>query len=323
MTLQCLLCPKNCTIEPGQSGECRIRVNRNDELIAVTYGYPCTVHVDPVEKKPLFHFLPGAPILSIATVGCNLHCKNCQNWEISQLNPEDSTAYAIDPGRVPRLAQENGCQLVAYTYTDPVAYYEYTLASCIRAREFGMRNVLVTAGYISQEPWKELCRHVDAITLDVKAFSDKFYREICEGTLQPVLDSLLIAKNLGVHVEVSNLVITTLNDSDKDFADVCRWIKENMGTDTPLHFLRFYPQYRMRNLPATPAETLNRARDIAMATGMRYVYIGNLLGGDVENTRCPSCRFEVITRQGHVVLANRLHDGACPSCGTKIYGVWK
>ncbi|MBU1692912.1 MAG: AmmeMemoRadiSam system radical SAM enzyme [Verrucomicrobia bacterium] len=320
--VQCELCPKGCVIEPGQSGDCRIRVNLDGKLCAVTYGFPVSVHVDPMEKKPLFHFLPGTGILSLATVGCNLHCKNCQNWEISQRNPEEVEASPLPPGEIPGLARRTGCLSVAYTYSDPAAYYEYALDSCIRCREAGLRNVLVTAGYINPEPMRELCRYVDAANIDLKAFSDEFYRTICDGTLQPVLDTLVLAKSLGVEVEVTNLIIPTLNDRDADLTALCRWVRENLGAETPLHFSRFFPHYQMRHLPATPAETLMRARDLARAEGLTFVYVGNLPSEEGETTFCPGCGARLIHRSRYVIMSNRLRNGRCPDCGREISGVW-
>lgn len=321
--VQCELCPKGCVIAPGHSGDCRIRVNLDGRLCAVTYGYPIAIHVDPMEKKPLFHFLPGTPILSLATVGCNLHCKNCQNWEISQRNPEDSEAVYLPPQDLPALARRAGCTSVAYTYTEPLAYYEYTLDSCRACREAGLRNVLVTAGYINPGPLRELCRFVDAANIDLKAMSDAFYRNVCAGTLAPVLNTLMLSKSLGVFVEVTNLVIPTLNDADEDLRSLARWVKENLGAETPLHFSRFFPHYQMRHLPPTPTATLLRAREIALAEGMKHVYVGNVPTGEGETTFCAHCGRAVIERSRYVILANRLKDGRCPYCGRETYGVWK
>ena len=323
VTVQCELCPKNCIVKPGQSGDCRIRVNIDGKLRGVTYGFPSAVHVDPVEKKPVNHFLPGTQIFSIATVGCNMHCKNCQNWEISQCNPEDASAVHLPPEQIPAAAKQYGCRSVAYTYTDPSVYYEYAFDSCVKAREAGLKNVLVTAAYMNEQPWRELCRYVDAVTIDVKAFSDQFYRDICGTTLKPVLNCLVAAKSMGVLVETSNLLMPTLNDADKDIDALCRWIRENLGRETPLHFLRFFPQYQMRHLPPTPAATLDRARGIAMAAGLDFVYIGNLTAEDAQNTRCPGCHRLLIERSGHSVTRNELVEGRCPSCKTEIYGLWK
>jgi len=323
MDVQCELCPKACVIAPGQSGECRIRVNVDGTLRAVTYGRPCSVHVDPVEKKPLFHFLPGTRILSLATVGCNLHCKFCQNWEISQENPENVTPYRLPPEEIPALARREGCPSVAYTYTEPLVYYEYTLDGCAAGRRAGLRNVLVTAGYLRREPLERLCRLTDAANIDLKAFSEEFYRDLCGGTLRPVLDALVLCKSLGVLVEVTNLVIPTLNDAGPQIRELSRWVARNLGRETPLHFSRFYPQYKLRNLPPTPAETLDRAREIALEEGLHFVYIGNVLRPDGETTFCPGCRARLVERRGYVVTSNRIRARCCPDCGTKIHGIWE
>ncbi len=322
MTLQCNLCPKGCMIEPGQSGECRIRVNMDDRLFATTYGHPCAVHVDPVEKKPMFHFLPGTAILSLATVGCNLHCKNCQNWEISQEDPENAPARELPPEQVARLAQEQGCLSVAYTYTEPLVYYEYTLDCSMRAREAGLKNVIVTAGYLNEEPLRKLYPYIDGAQIDIKSMSDQFYREICDASLGPVLQACVLAREAGVLVEITNLVIPTLNDSDEDFRKLARWIASNLGAETPLHFSRFFPQYQMKNLPPTPAETLRRAKTIAHEEQLCYVYIGNLSLEGAENTYCPSCKQLVIERRGYTVVGNTIRNGKCP-CGKEIGGIWQ
>ncbi len=321
-TVQCDLCPKDCLIAPGQSGECRVRVNIDGKLLAVTYGRPCSAHVDPVEKKPLFHFLPGTGIFSIATAGCNLHCKNCQNWDISQRNPEDVAAYELPPEEVPRVALEHGCRSVAYTYSEPIIFYEYTVDSCIRAHEAGLKNVLVTAGYVNKAPMEKLCAVADAANIDLKAMSDAFYRDVCGATLKPVLDALVVAKSSGVIVEVTNLVIPTLNDGDDQIGGLCRWVAENLGKETPLHFSRFHPDYRMKNLPPTPAGTLDRAREIAEAAGLYYVYIGNVTRRDAENTYCPGCNALLVERRRYAILQNRVTGGRCPDCNQEIYGLW-
>lgn len=323
MRVQCELCPKGCIMEPGQSGECRVRVNLDGKLVAVTYGHPCAVHVDPIEKKPLFHFLPGTDIFSIATAGCNLHCKNCQNWEISQEDPENLTAQFLPPEVIPRTAKQYGCRSVAYTYTEPLVFYEYTLDTCIKAHEAGLKNVLVSAGYVNKEPLEKLCEHLDAANIDLKAFSDAFYRDICGGTLKPVLNALVLAKSKGVLVEVTNLLIPTLNDTDEGIRDLCRWVAENMGRETPLHFSRFSPRYKMKNLPPTPPDTLNRAKDIAQSEGMLHVYVGNILLKDAGSTFCPSCGNVLVERRHFEVLKNELGDGVCPYCNMEIYGIWQ
>jgi len=323
LKVQCELCPKKCLIGPGQSGECRVRINIDGVLRTVVYGYPCSIHVDPVEKKPLFHFLPGSRILSMATVGCNLHCKNCQNWEISQANPEDSTAFPCSPQRLIALTKEANCPSLAYTYTDPIIYYEYTYDSAKLARQAGIRNVLVTAGYINEDPWRRLLQYVDAANIDLKALSDEFYRDVCSATLKPVQDALIIAKASGVLVEVTNLIIPTLNDKAEQIRDLCRWVKANLGGETPLHFSRFFPRYKMRHLPPTSLKTLDLAREIAMDEGLQYVYIGNILSKEGQSTYCPECKKLLIERTGYTILQNRIEQGRCPDCKKEIYGVWQ
>ncbi len=323
MLIRCDLCPKRCMIEPGQSGECRVRMNIDGQLVAVTYGHPCTVHVDPVEKKPFFHFLPGTTSLSLATVGCNLHCKNCQNWEISQQNPEEVPASFLPPEDIARLAAAQACSSVSYTYTDPVVYYEYAADSSVSVRQAGLKNALITAGYINPEPWTELCRKVDAVRIDLKALSDKFYKDICGATLQPVLDSLVITRSLGIHIEVINLLIPTLNDSEQEIGDLCQWLVKNLGREIPLHFSRFFPNYQMKNLPPTPTQTLLRAREIARNAGLYYVYVGNILVPDGQNTFCPQCGDLLIERRAYEVLKNTIDKGRCPGCNHQIYGLWQ
>jgi pyruvate formate lyase activating enzyme len=325
MKVQCELCPKNCLIEPGQSGECRVRINIDGVLRTVVYGYPCSINVDPVEKKPLFHFLPGSPILSIATVGCNLHCENCQNWEISQANPEDGNvpAYFCPPEKLISLAKTNKCPSLAYTYTDPVVFYEYTYDTAKLARQADLRSVLVTAGYINEQPWKQLLEYVDAANIDLKGMTNDFYVKVCKATLKPVQQALILARAAGVLVEVTNLIIPTLNDQPEDIRQLARWVKENLGRETPLHFSGFYPRYKMRNLPPTSLKTLETARNIALSEGLDYVYIGNLRSREGENTYCPGCKKLLIERSGYTILRNRLVNGCCPDCGKEIYGVWK
>jgi len=323
LKVQCELCPKACIIEAGQSGECRVRVNINGVLRTVVYGFPCSIHKDPIEKKPLFHFLPGTSVVSIATVGCNLHCKNCQNWEISQANPEESRAVSLPPKTLVRQTEKIRCSSIAYTYTDPVVFYEYTLETAKLARKKNLRNVLVTAAYINPEPWKRLLKYVDAANIDLKGIADDFYRKICQGTLKPVQNALVLAKAAGILVEVTNLIIPTLNDKAEQIGKLVRWIRSNLGADTPIHFSRFYPRYKMRNLPATSLDTLDKAREIAIEEGLKYVYIGNIRSKEGSNTYCPGCKKLLIERVGYVVLQNRLRNSRCPDCGEKIYGVWQ
>jgi len=330
VNVQCQLCPKNCLLEPGQSGECRVRINIDGVLRTVVYGYPCSINIDPVEKKPLFHFLPGTPILSIATVGCNLHCLNCQNWEISQANPEDASAIFQSPGKlqwspqdIVDLARQYKCPSIAYTYTEPIIYYEYTYDTARLARQAGIRNVLVTAGYANDEPWKKLLEYIDAANIDLKAFSDEFYAKICSATLQPVLNTLIAAKTAGVWVEVTNLIIPTLNDQPNELRQLARWVRQNLGSETPLHFSRFFPHYKLQNLPPTPLNTLDQARQIALEEGLSYVYIGNIRSEQGQNSYCPKCKKLLVERVGYTILQNNVQNDCCPACKMQIYGVWK
>ncbi len=321
--VRCGICPKRCRIPPGYSGECRVRINVDGTLRATTYGRPCAVHVDPMEKKPLFHFFPGAMILSLGTAGCNLHCKNCQNADISQGNPEDITAYDVPPEALPALAKKHACAHVAYTYNEPLVSYEYTRDCCIAARAAGLRNVLVTNGYINEEPLAALLPYVDAANVDIKGFSDAFYREVCGGTLEPVLRTVLMMKAAGVHVEVTNLVIPTLNDSDALFDPLCAWMREQAGPEVPLHFSRFFPCFRMTHLPPTPVDSLLRARERARLAGLKHIYVGNAEVPDGDDTFCAGCGGRVVARQRYVVKENRVTAaGACPDCGKRLYGVW-
>jgi len=276
-----------------------------------------------VEKKPLFHFLPGTRTLSVATVGCNLHCRNCQNWEISQANPEDSEAAFLPPERLVKIAKDYHYLSIAYTYSDPIIFYEYTYDTSKLAREANIRNILVTAGYINKEPWERLLKVVDAANIDLKGITDDFYRRVCSATLKPVQEALVLARASGIELEVTNLVIPTLNDKPEQLRKLARWVKENLGSETPLHFSGFYPQYKMRHLPRTSLKTLEMAREIGITEGLYYVYIGNVQSKEGENTYCPGCKGLLIERSGYTILQNRLKDGCCPDCGRQIYGVWK
>jgi len=302
VNIQCQLCPKLCVIEPGQSGECRVRINIDGVLRTVVYGYPCSIHVDPVEKKPLFHFLPSTNILSLATVGCNLHCRNCQNWEISQANPEDTRAIFCPPEKLVQLTGQSRCLSLPYTYTDPIIYYEYTYDTAKLAKQANIRNVLVTAGYINEEPWKQLLQYIDAANIDLKAISDDFYRQVCSATLKPVQKALVLARAGGILVEVTNLIIPTLNDKPEQIRELARWVRANLGGDTPMHFSRFFPRYKMRNLPPTSLKTLDLAREIAMSEGLNFVYIGNISSKEGQNTYCPDCKALLIERSGYTIL---------------------
>jgi pyruvate formate lyase activating enzyme len=319
--VQCELCPKFCIIGHGESGDCRVRINIDGKLVATTFGFPCAVHCDPVEKKPLYHFLPNTKAFSIAAAGCNLHCLNCQNWEISQCNPEDSEAYSLPPADVVSNALKYEAASIAYTYTEPVVFYEYTCETAKIAKEKNLKNILVTAGYINPKPWAKMLSLADAANINLKGISDDFYRKICGATIKPVLNAIIKAAESGIVLEVSNLIIPTLNDKEDDIKKLVKWIKFNLGKEIPLHFLRFFPHYKMKNLPPTPPKMLENAWDIAKEEGLAYVYIGNLLDSKGHDTDCPACGKKLVRRVGMTTTEVNIKNGKC-SCGKEIYGLW-
>ncbi len=321
--MKCLICPNECQIKPGEHGECRTRLHYEGELYATAYGNPCAVHIDPIEKKPLNHFFPQSDAFSIATAGCNLACLNCQNWEISQASPLETRNQDLMPEKVVEECLKYKCKSIGYTYSDPVAFYEYTLDTAKIARVSGVKNVLVSAGYINKEPLRELAKFIDAANIDLKSFRNDIYEMLNAGTLQPVLDCLVYLKDNGVWLEITNLVIPDWTDDFDMIKEMCGWLAENDFTDYPLHFSRFQPLYKLAQLPATPAETLVKARKIAMDAGLKYVYIGNIPGTDAQNTNCPKCKKLLVERKGFLVTKNIINNGKCPTCGTLIAGVWK
>ncbi len=323
--LTCELCPRGCTIPEGASGDCRVRVNLEGKLIATTYGRPSAVHIDPIEKKPFYHFHPGTTLFSVGTAGCNLHCLNCQNWQLSQRGGEEmEEIYRLDPPELVRVAKEEGCLGIAFTYSDPVVFYEYVSDTGALAHATGLVNTCVTAAYIQPKPLRSLCRVLDACHVDLKAFDEGFYRRVNGATLQPVLDALVILREEGVWIEITNLMIPTLNDDLAMIRSMARWVRDRLGPQTPLHFSRFQPLYRMRNLPPTPTESLERAQREAQDAGLEYVYVDNVLGHAGNSTRCPRDGTTLIRRVGFMVVENRLTaDGRCPTCNQSIPGVWK
>jgi pyruvate formate lyase activating enzyme len=320
--LKCLLCPNECKMLLNEESDCRTRINKDNKLICIAYGNPCAIHIDPIEKKPFYHYLPRSSSYSIATAGCNLACLNCQNWEISQSSPRDTRNYDLPPEKVVDECIKNGCKSIAYTYSDPVAYYEYTLDTAKIAREKGIKNVIVSAGYINDKPLREWCKYIDAATIDLKSFSNELYEMLNAGKLEPVLNALKIYKEEGVWLEISNLVIPTWTDDLDMIARLCDWLVENGFSKTPLHFLRFQPLYKLANLPATPVSTLVKAREIALTAGIDYVYIGNVPGSDAQNTYCPNCKKVVIERTGFQISIFNIMNGKCKNCGSIINGIW-
>jgi len=288
----------------------------------MVYGNPCAVQVDPIEKKPFYHFLPTSAAFSIATAGCNLRCLYCQNWTISQFPPEETDNVDLPPEGVVRAAVRSNAPVIAYTYSEPTAFYEYMLATARLAREAGLRSVVISAGFINPEPLRELCQTVDAIKIDLKGYDQDFYRKVCSAELEPVLEAIRTIHRAGVHLEIVNLVVPTLNDQLDQLRALARWLTREISPDVPLHFSRFMPQYKLANLPPTPVETLEKARQIALEEGMRFVYVGNVPGHPGDNTYCPACSKPIIVRQGFAVTEYQLKGNKCAYCGEPIPGVW-
>ncbi len=321
--VRCRLCGHNCLIKEGQRGICAVRENREGTLYSLVYGKVISMNVDPIEKKPLFHFLPASRSLSIATVGCNFRCKHCQNYDISQLPRERKFTIPgkdVPAGDIVETAGENHCESISYTYTEPTIFFEFAYDCARAAQEKGIMNVFVSNGYTGPEAVRLIAPCLSANNIDLKG-SDKFYREICGARLGPVKDTIRLMKELGVWVEVTTLVITDLNDSEKDLTDIAEFIC-SVDPAIPWHVSQFYPTYLLLDKPRTPVEKLKLARDIGYRSGLKYVYEGNVPGGGGENTSCPVCREVLIKRFGYRVLENRIKEGKCPKCGGMIEGVW-
>lgn len=274
--VECQLCPHHCKIANGKTGICRSRWNKDGVLVSEGYGKPCSLAIDPIEKKPLYHFHPGTKCLSIACTGCNFRCLNCQNHEISQVSPADVEHYDLSPQQVVDLCLEHHCPGIAYTYTEPLTYLEYIVDTARLAHKNGLWNILVTAGYVCQEPLADLLPHLDAANIDLKSFSDNIYQKVSGGHLQPILDTILAMRDAGVWVELTNLIIPDVNDDMTMIRQMCHWIAGNGLADNPLHFSRFFPRYKMHNIPPTPIQTLKKAKLIAQEEGIKYVYLGNV-----------------------------------------------
>lgn len=318
----CGLCPNACQLSPGDRGVCRSRVNIDGRMYTLTYGNPCAVHVDPIEKKPLLHFKPASRAFSIAAAGCNLRCLNCQNWQISQARPEDINHYELFPDEVVPAAKSAGAASIAYTYTEATTFFEYMIDTAALARKQGLANLWISNGYINTAPLLDLCRVLDGANVNLKAFSDAVYRKLNGGRLQPVLDTFRTLHQQKIHFEITNLVVPGYTDDEKMVKQMCGWIMEALGPDHPLHFSRFSPQYKLNRLPATPVAALTRFREIALAQGIRYVYVGNVPGHEGVHTFCHHCRKLLIERNGYQLGAFNLDNGRCRFCRTPIPGVW-
>ena len=321
--VQCLLCPRKCVLDVGQRGVCTVRINKDGKLYTLGYGNPVAVHIDPIEKKPFFHVAPGEPVFSLAVAGCNMRCIFCQNWQISQSRPDETQNYNLSPEEVVEKTIKSNCKFIAYTYTEPTVFYEYMLDIVKLAREKGIKNTMHSCGYINAEPLRELLKHMDAVNIDLKGFTEEFYAKIgLLAQLKPVLETLKIIKEDGIWLEITNLLIPGFNDDPKKIKEMCIWIKENLGDEVPLHFSRFIPNYKLQNLPPTPIEKLEEAYKIAKEVGLKYVYIGNVPGHAGENTYCPNCGKIIVKRIGYEILENNIKDGKCKFCGYKIAGRW-
>lgn len=323
--IQCDLCPRFCRLHEGQRGLCFVRARSGDAMVLTTWGRASGFCIDPIEKKPLFHFLPGTPVLSFGTAGCNLTCRFCQNWDISKARSFDRLQDEASPEDIARAAELTGCRSVAYTYNDPVIFLEYAVDTAKACRERGIRNVAVTAGYICDEPRHEFFAHMDAANIDLKAFTEDFYRRICGGHLEPVLETIAhVAKETDCWLELTTLLIPGHNDSDAEIERLCSWVLENAGPDVPLHFTAFHPDWRMMDVPPTPPATLRRAREIALRTGLRFVYVGNVHDEEAESTFCPGCGAKLIGRDWYLLTAWNLDaEGRCRACGHRIPGVFE
>ncbi len=327
-TVQCQNCPHQCVLKDGERGFCRVRENRGGKLYTLGYGNPCAVHIDPIEKKPLYHFHPGSAAYSIAVAGCNFRCKHCQNYQISQLAPEETSNYKLPPKNlveeVLHYKKRYNISCVAYTYTEPSVFIEYMLDSAKLAGKKGIKNVYHSNGYLNEKPLLDLIPFLDGANVDLKFFKEDSYRDIASGSLKPVLDTLKRLKSGGVWLEVTYLIIPTINDGEGEIKQMIDWMLTNLGDEVPIHFSRFYPTYKLENLPQTPLTTVETAREIALEMGVKYSYVGNVpLGHPGENTYCPECGTLLIKRRGFYVLENNIKNDGCPKCGKRIVGVWK
>jgi pyruvate formate lyase activating enzyme len=323
--IQCDVCPRECRLKEGQRGLCFVRARHNDAVVLTTYGRSSGFCIDPIEKKPLNHFLPGTPVLSFGTAGCNLTCKFCQNWDISKSREMDRLMDWAPPETIAAAAGETGSRSVAYTYNDPVIFLEYAVDTAVACREKGIKNVAVSAGYIKEGAREEFFGAMDAANIDLKGFTESFYKQLCTASLGPVLDTLKYLRHeTDVWLEITTLLIPGENDSDAELDALAQWVMENLGPDVPLHFSAFHPDYRMMDTPPTPPETLHRARRIARKNGIRYAYTGNIRDNDSGSTYCHACGERLIGRDWYVLTGwNLTEEGACGKCGAPCAGVFE
>jgi pyruvate formate lyase activating enzyme len=316
--VRCNLCYQNCLISEGKRGFCGVRENRNGKLFTLVYGKDVSANVDPIEKKPLYHFYPGSRALSLATVGCNFRCDFCQNFEISQAKPEEIPSMDLSPEKIVELALERNCQGIAYTYTEPTIFFEYTLDTAKIAKKKGLYNVYVTNGYIQEEPLKEISPYLNAANIDLKGFTKDFYSKVCKAKLENVLKCIKNYHKLGIWIELTNLIVPGGNDETEDIRKLCKWVKDNVGVDVPLHFSRFFPYYKMKDVPPTEIKVLEEAYKIAKEMRLKYVYVGNVATEKGNQTNCWKCGHLLIKRSGYGIVENKVKNNKCPNCGAKI-----
>ena len=321
--VRCLLCPNQCLLKEGDISLCSTRFNKDNILYTNAYGNPCVVNIDPIEKKPLFHFLPASKALSISSAGCTFACLNCQNWEISQESPVNGRQYNFLPKKVVEEALANKTESIAYTYGEPIAFYEYALETSKIAKAKGIKNLLISNGYINEKPLRELSKFTDAANINLKSFDDDIYVMLNRGKLKPVLNTLKILKEENVWLEITNLIVPEWTDNMDMIKKMCEWLCENQLDTQPLHFSRFHPTYKLLELNATPLSALENARKTAIDAGIKYVYLGNVANHEAENTYCHNCRKMIIERNGFTFLSNNITDGHCNFCNEKIPGTWK
>jgi pyruvate formate lyase activating enzyme len=320
--IMCLICPNECVLKEGELSKCNNRKVRSNKLYTLAFGNPCSVNIDPVEKKPMYHFLPGEKAYSIATAGCNLVCLNCQNWTISQTSPDKTRNFDLMPDQVVKECISNNCKSIAYTYSEPITFFEYTFETATLAKNAGIKNIVKSNGYINRKPLEKLCTVTDGFNIDLKSFNESTYLKLTGGKLQPVLDSLLTIKESGKWLEITNLIIPSWTDNYGEIRTMCQWLSKNGFTDTPIHFSRFYPLHKLEQLSPTPVENLNSAAKFASDEGLKFVYTGNVPGKEISDTTCPGCKRTLIKREGFRVTMNTIVSGKCFNCGTKIEGVW-
>ncbi len=316
--VHCHLCAHDCQVPEGKRGICGVRENRGGTLLSLIRDRMSSVHADPIEKKPLYHFHPSTTSLSFGTVGCNFACAHCQNWSISQVEPGRSNLRPLDPSRVPQIARDMGCQGVSWTYNEPTVWYETTLEGSRAATDSGLYTNYVTNGYIQEAPLREIAPVLGAMNVDVKAFREGFYKKVCKARLQPVLDTCELAKEVGIFVEVTYLIIPDLNDDEDEFKDFATWVRDRLGVDTPVHFSRFHPDFKMMDRGRTPRSTMRRALDVARSSGLEHVYVGNIHQPEDEMTRCASCGTVLVDRAGFYSRLKFGPEGLCPKCGKTV-----